>query len=550
MQDRLGEDALPARVGAAAHAELEEGLLEVDHRQELDDALVELLRAGGARRRVVDPVGVDVERAIAGARGLVQLEVAAAPGLLVIGRLAQRPVLQAVDDVVAHRSRKEIRRHADVGKRAAGHRLGRAPDVQAAHLERARGRRHQPRQHLRELRGAARRAADDRNVVPHRALERHAVDQARAGVVEERERRDSQPPVARQCRRLERRLQLGRRHLLVGELLDHLRVLDLDVHPLLVPIDQLLHRAGQILVGSDHRDQGTDVEAADDHQIAADGVEEKRRHLREEVVQELHHELALVELKPDAEDLAQARRDLGALVVGGVVRMDLGGALDTLGDAPGERPRGELALAAELELPAPQARNDERLDRHHAERDQAKPDLLVEDEEHGRERLPAEEERRDQRLADEAAERLDLVLDHGRHLGGLDAPEARQRKAQDVVEQGIAQPPQHALAHPALHGVDLELEPADGDDQREKRGRQGEKVGNALEIEAEEVLDRVRRGEAHALDRLVDDGLRQVERQVVHHHRRDHQRHDQELIALAVLDNEAEETAFHLENFP
>src|SRR5256885_8574840 len=111
--------------------------------------------------------------------------------------------------------------------------------------------------------------------------------------------------------------------------------------------------------------------------------------------------------------------------------MDLGGALDALGDAPGERPRGELALAAELELPAAQARNDERLDRHHAEGDQAEPDLLVEDEEHGGERLPAEEERRDQRLPDEAPERLHPPPGHGRHICPLYPAEARPRETQE-----------------------------------------------------------------------------------------------------------------------
>jgi hypothetical protein len=176
--------------------------------------------------------------------------------------------------------------------------------------------------------------------------------------------------------------------------------------------------------------------------------------------------------------------------------------------------------------------------------------VLVEDEAHRRQRLAAEEERRDQRLADEAAERLDLVLDHRRHLGGLHAPEAREREAQDEIEQVEAQPPQHALAHPPLHRVDLELEPAVQDDQAEEQDRQREEVGDAVQVEAEQALHRVDRREGDALDRLVDDGLRQVEREVIDHHRRDHQRHDQHLIALAVTQDEAEKAAFHRWKFP
>ena len=179
------------------------------------------------------------------------------------------------------------------------------------------------------------------------------------------------------------------------------------------------------------------------------------------------------------------------------------------------------------------------------ERDQAERPVLVEDEEHRGQRLPAEEERRDQRLADEAAQRLDLVLDHGRHLRGLDAAEARDREAQDGVVEREAQAAQHALAHPALHRVDLELEPAIEHDQPEEDQRQGEQVLQAREIEAEEAGGGVGLRKLAALDRLVDDRLRQVERQVVHDHGADHQRHDQQLVALAVADDEAEKAAVH-----
>ena len=41
---------------------------------------------------------------------------------------------------------------------------------------------------------------------------------------------------------------------------------------------------------------------------------------------------------------------------------------------------------------------------------------------------PPRKRRLHERVADEAAERLDLVLDHGRHFGGLDAAEALSGK--------------------------------------------------------------------------------------------------------------------------
>ena len=133
-----------------------------------------------------------------------------------------------------------------------------------------------------------------------------------------------------------------------------------------------------------------------------------------------------------------------------------------------------------------------------------------------------------------------------------------------MVEQRVAQAPQHALAQPALHGVDLELQPAVHHDQREEGEGERDQVGQLVQREAVEQVQRAaaekcrqrevdfqerdRRGrlrEALALDRLVDDGLGQVEHREVDQHRCDHQRQDQQLLALAVAQDEAEQRPFH-----
>ena len=156
--------------------------------------------------------------------------------------------------------------------------------------------------------------------------------------------------------------------------------------------------------------------------------------------------------------------------------------------------------------------------------------MLEQDEEQRRQRLPAQVHRRDDGLADETAQRLHLVLDHGRHFRRFDTAEMRQRKTQDVVEQVVAQAAQHALPHPALHGVDLELDPAADDDQRQKGQRQREQVRCTLkresiknmhhcaaqqvgqgEAQAQERGGRVRARKSLPLYRLVDDGLGQVQ---------------------------------------
>ena len=78
---------------------------------------------------------------------------------------AHRLVLEAVEHVVAHARREEVRRRADVADGAADQRLRRARDVDAAHLDRAAGRRHQAREHLRELARAGAGPADDGDVL-------------------------------------------------------------------------------------------------------------------------------------------------------------------------------------------------------------------------------------------------------------------------------------------------------------------------------------------------------------------------------------------------
>jgi hypothetical protein len=113
-----------------------------------------------------------------------------------------------------------------------------------------------------------------------------------------------------------------------GELLDHLIVFDLHVLALLVPVDQFLDRRGQILVGADDGKQRADVELALEGEIAADHEIEKGRRLRHHVVDVFHQELALVKLEADLEDAAQAVDDVGALKIGGVVGVDLDGAVD------------------------------------------------------------------------------------------------------------------------------------------------------------------------------------------------------------------------------
>jgi hypothetical protein len=253
--------------------------------------------------------------------------------------------------------------------------------------------------------------------------------------------------------------------------LDDLVVLHLHVEALLVPVDQLLQGWRQVAVSGDHGDELADVQAAFQREVTADRVEQEGRDLREQVVQELDHKLPLEDAEADVEQLEQSVPDLGPLPSLGVMDVDGLDPVHHLADPAGEAPRGELALFAEPEQLAPQARDDGELDADDAPGEEAEPDVLQEDEGERRHRLRAEEGRQYEGVADEAADRLDLVLHDGRRLRRLDRAQGLGREAQDEREQIEAHPPQHALTERPLGDVDVVLEGAvDQDEQQEQAG--------------------------------------------------------------------------------
>src|SRR6185312_8994341 len=92
-------------------------------------------------------------------------------------------------------------------------------------------------------------------------------------------------------------------------------LLVLDPHVLLrcVPVQKLLPRREDVLVCGEHRNERAERKVAANHEIAADRVEEERRDLREEIVQELDEELAPVDVEANAVDPAEPIADVGAL---------------------------------------------------------------------------------------------------------------------------------------------------------------------------------------------------------------------------------------------
>ena len=171
----------------------------------------------------------------------------------------------------------------------------------------------------------------------------------------------------------------------------------------------------------------------------------------------------------------------------------------------------------------------------------AEQPVLHHDEDDGRQRLAAQEHRLHEGVADEAAQRLDLVLDHGGELGLLDLAEMGRREAQDAVVELVAQAAQHALAHAALLGVDRLLELAVHDDGAQEDEAHDHEILELVDLEAVEeaddlagqdggqveLPDQERDGlavlEGVALDAVVDDRFRHRQRQEVENLGQDHQ---------------------------
>src|SRR3954454_18707805 len=122
------------------------------------------------------------------------------------------------------------------------------------------------------------------------------------------------------------------------KLLDYLLVFDPRILFLLIEIKQFLPRRSHVLIGCQHRDKRAERQIAADHQIAADRIEEKRRQLSDEVVQEFDKEFAFVDFEANVVNSAEQAGEIGQLQFDRVVAVDFDYTrsrfLDTVGDDP------------------------------------------------------------------------------------------------------------------------------------------------------------------------------------------------------------------------
>ena len=410
---------------------------------------------------------------------------------------------------------------------------GQRGEIDSTQADMAAGRGMEPRQELWHQILAAIARPDQRDMRAEREGDADPVEEADAVAIDEAEiaeldlalRRLDHPAVIVQQARIE--------HVGDLELLDDLLVLDRDVLLVLVEIEQFLPRRRQLLVGREHRHQRAERQFAVDHEISADHEKEERRQLVEQVVEEFDEELAVVDVEADVVDLAEAVRDVGQLVLGAGVGADLDLRGDAFADAVGQAAHPADPESSKLANAALHLRDEIGLQRIERDRRGAEQRVLHEHEEENRQERTGLRDRQREGIADKAADRLQLGGQHRDDLAGGGAVEMAHRKAQQALEQIVAQAAQHALADPALADVQVVFERAIDQDEDEKDAAQQHEIGDLAELDPKDLLR-----EFLAADRLVDDHLGQFERVV---QKRERQQRDDDqinLFAQAVAQNE------------
>ena len=505
-----------------------------------DERRQALLRIGDAGGLVVDPVRVEIVGRVAGAARLGHGPLELQAHLL--GELARvdRPLLQAVEQVVLDRSGEDVRLPADIGEIAAEHGVRQPGHLGLAQDDAAGMRLERPGENERQLLLARTRGAGDRDVLRQVELEAQAIEDGLALVVGERDVDGAKRPVE-----LGRRLGLVQHQGLVaqagrGELHHDLLVLDLHVVHRLIVGQELAPGRGQVLLGAHHGNEGAQRDLALDHEIAADREEEEGAQLGDEVVEELDQELLLVDVEADPEHLAQLLAEAAELERGRGVGADVAHAQGRLADPLGvAADLLDAQLAQLVHLPL-QLGDQVHLQRIEGDRGEAQDRVLHEHEGQGRDQRAALEGRHGQRVADIAAQGLGLGVDHLDQLALADAAELGQREAEHMVVELIADAAQHPLGDdPGIDVQDVLQEPAD-QDQRQEHAAEHEEVVQLVQPVAQHLM-----GAAVPTERPVDDRLGQDEREVERRERQQRQAQDDQLLAPAVPRYVGEDRGFH-----
>ncbi len=204
-----------------------------------------------------------------------------------------------------------------------------------------------------------------------------------------------------------------------------------------------------------------------------------------EVVDKLHKEFLLKDLKPDVEQPSQTVADHGHPVAPAAI------------DPQGRCPCGPFAdfsregtylddafFVQKVDLPL-QSRDQPGLQRNQGAGRQPECDGLEKQKAQDRQHLARLQDRLGNGVSHQPAHRFTFGSDHADQFALASAFEIGLRKAQDARDQLVAQPPQQPLGQHALHGVDAHFHKAMHQHCQQESKAEHHQILNLCKLDAE-----------------------------------------------------------------
>ena len=209
------------------------------------------------------------------------------------------------------------------------------------------------------------------------------------------------------------------------ELLDDCLVPQAHILRLIVVGEQLSPRARQVFKGRQRGHQCPDGQVALDDEISADGEKEERRHLRNQIVDELHEEFFLIDLIANIEQAAQPVTEMRHCIRGDCVGANVFDACDGFANPLGKQANFFHPLFVQQIDLALQLGDQPSLQRDEGDGRQPQPNALDEQKEENGQHLPGLEHGLRDGISHDTAERFGLARDNRDHLSLRGSPKVR-----------------------------------------------------------------------------------------------------------------------------
>mmetsp|Transcript_23016 Transcript_23016/g.38954 ORF Transcript_23016/g.38954 Transcript_23016/m.38954 type:complete len:679 (+) Transcript_23016:1388-3424(+) len=290
---------------------------------------------------------------------------------------------------------------------------------------------------------------------------------------------------------------------------------------------QLFPRGREVFVGGKGCDQRANGHLALDHQIAADGEKEERGQLGDEVVDELHEKLFLVNLEADIEEAAQPVPDHRHPVAPAAVDPQSRSARRPFANLGGQGADLNDAFLVQLVDLFLQAWDQPRLKRDQGTGGQAKGHRLEKEEAQDRQHLARLQHRLRHGVAHEPTHRLAFGGDHADQLALAGAFEIGLGKAQDARNQRIAEAAQKPFGQHAFHRVDAHFHDAMQQHRHQKRATEQQQILHLTDFKPIDV-----NGGRAGADGVVDDPFGQFQCQIQQRKQRHRDQQQNQLVPL------------------